>query len=315
MLGWWGWSPRDSPGEDAVRVTFLDVGQGDACVLELPDGRTVLVDAGAQYDTLDMGRAVVGPYLWERGIARLDHVIATHPQLDHVGGLAWVVRSFEVGHYWSNGVARAEPFYRRLQQALRARGLLEERAEEGRAIIENGPCRLDVLNPLAGGGNPTQEGGAGEAMSGSALNNLSIVVRLTCGVQTFLLTADAESGALARLHQRGLLSAGTVLKVPHHGAASSLYLPWLEQAGATAAVVSVGRQNSYGHPVPAVLAAYQKAGIHVLRTDLQGAVWITARLSRPELRIDTARDAMLTVIPINRVSGAEEYKNWRRLMK
>jgi competence protein ComEC len=307
LTGWWGWSPRDAPGEDEVRVTFLDVGQGDACVLELPDGQTVLIDAGAQYDTLDMGRAVVGPYLWERGISRLDHVIATHPQLDHVGGLTWVVRSFDVGRFWSNGMAREEPFYRRLRDALRARGLIEERAEEGRAIIDRGPCRLDVMNPPAGG--------AGNASSGSVLNNLSVVTKLQCGVQAMVLTADAEADALARLHRLEPHTRATVLKVPHHGAASSLYRPWIEQAGAKTAVVSVGRQNAYGHPAQDVVAAYREAGVHLLRTDRDGAVWITARLSRPELRIETAQDAGLAEIRLGVLGGAEERKNYGRLLK
>jgi competence protein ComEC len=315
LLCWWGWSPRDLPGDDAVRVTFLDVGQGDACLLELPDGQTVLIDAGAQYDTLDMGRAVVGPYLWERGIARLDHVIATHPQLDHVGGLPWVVRSFDVGRYWSNGVTREEPFYRRLRDALHARGLVEELAEEGRAILRTGSCRLDVLNPPAGSGHSFSEGGPDGSSNGSALNNLSIVTRLGCGAQTFLFTADAETGALERLHRRGLISGATVLKVPHHGAASSLYIPWIEQSGANTAVVSVGRRNAYGHPAPGVVAAYQKAGIHLLRIDREGAVWITARLSRPEVRIETARDALLSAVPIDSVLAMGERKNLRRFLQ
>ncbi len=314
LLIWWAWSPRDLPGEDAVRVTFLDVGQGDACLLELPDGQTVLIDAGARYDTLDMGRTVVGPYLWERGITRLDHVIATHPQLDHVGGLAWVARSFTVGRYWSNGVTREEPFYRRLHETLQSRGLSEERAEEGRAIIGSGPCRLDVLNPPAHPGTLPQEGDGG-ALSGTALNNLSIVTRLQCGTQTFVLTADAEAGALARLHGRGLLAGATILKVPHHGAASSLYAPWIEQTAATTAVVSVGRRNAYGHPAPGVVAAYQKAGAHLLRTDRDGAVWVTARLSRPELRIETAEDARLAAIPIGAVFGPGERKNYGRILR
>ena len=315
LMGWWGWSPRDAPGEDEVRVTFLDVGQGDACVVELPDGRTVLIDAGAQYDTLDMGRAVVGPYLWERGITRLDHVIATHPQLDHVGGLAWVVRSFDVGRYWSNGVAREEPFYRRLHDALHARSLVEERAEEGQAIIDSGPCRLDVLNPPAGPGRRLPAGGREEASSGSVLNNLSIVTRLQCGVQTVVLTADAEADALGRLHRLGSHARATVLKVPHHGAASSLYRPWIDQAGAKTAVVSVGRQNPYGHPAPDVVAAYREAGVHLLRTDRDGAVWVTARLSRPELRIETAQDARLKEIPLGVLGGPQERKNYRRLLR
>jgi len=315
VLVWWGWSPRDAPGTDTVRVTFLDVGQGDACVLELPDGQTVLIDAGARYDTLDMGRAVVGPYLWERGITRLDHVVATHPQLDHVGGLAWVIRSFDVGRYWSNGVAREEPFYRRLQDALRARGLVEERAEEGRAIIDAGPCRLHVLNPPANPIRSWPEDGAQRTSSGSILNNLSIVTRLQCGAQTFVLTADAEAGALARLHRREPRARATILKVPHHGAASSLYRPWIEQAGARAAVISAGRHNAYGHPATDVVTAYQESGVYLLRTDQDGAVWITAWLSRPGFRIETAQEGGLTPIPISDILGPSEGKNYARFLK
>lgn len=312
LAAWWAWSPRGSPDPDAVRVTFLDVGQGDASVIELPDGRTVLVDGGARYDTLDMGRAVVGPYLWERGITRLDHVIATHPQLDHIGGLAWVLREFEVGRYWSNGVVREEPFYWRVHDALRARGLGEDRAEEGRAIIENGPCRLDVLNPPPVGERMhSREAGA---TSGSLLNNLSVVTRLACGPHVFLLTADAEVETLARLYHRGALARATVLKVPHHGAASSLYRPWITDAGRITAVVSVGRHNPYGHPASEVVDVYRSAGIHVLRTDRDGAIWITARLSRPEVRVDTVRDAALRVVPLTERMAVEEWQNWRRLV-
>lgn len=315
VLAWWGWSPRDAPGPDAVRVTFLDVGQGDACLLELPDGQTVLIDAGARYDTLDMGRAVVGPYLWERGITRLDHVVATHPQLDHVGGLAWVIRSFAVGRYWSNGIAREEPFYRRLHESLQARGLVEERAEEGRAIIETGPCRLHVLNPPAGPIRSLPSDGMQRASSGSTLNNLSVVTRLHCGAQTFLLTADAEAGALARLHRGGAGLRTTILKVPHHGAASSLYRPLIDETGAGAAVISAGRHNAYGHPAPDVVAAYREAGIHLLRTDLDGAVWVTAPLSRPGFHIETAREGVLNAIPASRILGPEEARNYVRLFR
>jgi len=284
-------------------------------VLELPHGQTVLIVAGAHYDTLDMGRAVVAPYLWERGITRLDHVIATHPQLDHVGGLPWVIRSFEVGRYWSNGVVREEPFYRRLQDSLRARGLVEERAEEGLAIIDNGPCRLIVLNPTANSVGSWPKDGAQRTSSGSLLNNLSIVTRLQCGAQTFLLTADAEAGALARLHRLEPGARATILKVPHHGAASSLYRPWLEQAGARAAVISAGRYNAYGHPAPEVVTAYHESGIYLLRTDHDGAVWITAKLSRPGFRIETAQEAGLTAIPIRDILGPGESKNYARLLK
>lgn len=312
VLSWWGWSPRSWPDGETLRVTFLDVGQGDACVLELPDGQAVLIDGGSRYDTLDMGRAVVGPYLWERGITRLDHVLATHPQLDHVGGLAWVLRSFEIGRYWSNGMTRDEPFYRHLQDAVRARGIVEERAEEGRPIVESGPCRLDVVNPPAGGGQPHGGNPAGMS-SGSLLNNLSIVTRLECGTHAFLFTADVEHEALSRLYERGTGAAIEVLKVPHHGAASSLHEPWIRHIRGRTAVVSVGRHNAYGHPDPRVMAAYARAGVHVLRTDSDGAVWMTARLSRPEVRIQTARDAMLRPVSISPMVLTTEFFNLRRI--
>lgn len=108
-LLWWVWSPRQVFEDDTVRVTFLDVGQGDATVLELPGGETILIDGGAAYERWDIGRMVVGPYLWDRGIRRLTHVIATHPQLDHVGGLSWIIDNFEIDHYWSNGIPRSNP--------------------------------------------------------------------------------------------------------------------------------------------------------------------------------------------------------------
>jgi glyoxylase-like metal-dependent hydrolase (beta-lactamase superfamily II) len=110
LLGWWGWSPRDRPDRDTVRVTFLDVGQGDAAVVELPDGPTVLIDGGATFERFDMGRNVVGPFLWNRGIRTIDRVIGTHPQVDHIGGLAWILRHFPTGQYWGTVLREVRRF-------------------------------------------------------------------------------------------------------------------------------------------------------------------------------------------------------------
>jgi len=289
LLGWWSWSPRTLSDGEILRVTFLDVGQGDACVIELP-GQTVLIDAGAAYDTLDMGRTVVGPYLWDRGIRRLDYVIGTHPQLDHVGGLPWVFRSFEIGQYWGNGIARDEPFYERLREAMRERGLTEYRAKEGQAVLDSGPCQLKILNP------PVHHGSEGpftqNVRSGSLLNNLSIVTHLDCGLHSFLFTADIEAEAIARLSRADPAVRARVLKVPHHGARSSLDPRWIEQTGAEAAVISVGSRNSYGHPAAAVLAAYENEGVRLWRTDRQGAIWVIAKLTSADLEILTARDSL-----------------------
>ncbi|MEW6544167.1 MAG: DNA internalization-related competence protein ComEC/Rec2 [Nitrospirota bacterium] len=306
LLGWWIWSPRPASDGDTVRVAFLDVGQGDACVLELPDGRVILIDGGAVHETLDMGRAVVAPYLWDRGIRSLDAVIGTHPQLDHVGGLAGVLRSFRVSRFWSNGVQRNEPFYRRLMEALRDRGVSERVAESGQEFLDEGPCRILALNP------PPRSGGNLVVESGSALNNLSIVTRLDCGPHSFLFTADVEAEALARLLARRDSSRARVLKVPHHGARSSLDEQWIERSGAEVAIVSVGSRNPYGHPAPEVLTAYEKRGIRMYRTDRDGAVTVVARLSSSPFEVRRARELVPRPVPVNRSMWIAERENLRR---
>ena len=197
VLLWWAWSPRMFLDGDHFRVTFLDVGQGDSAVVELPDGQVVLIDGGTTYERFDMGRAVVAPFLWNRGIHAIDQVIGTHPQLDHVGGLAWVVRHFTVKRYWGSGDTRGELFYRRLQQSLADRGLQEQVAREGQEIVSSGPCRLVVLNPPADErlNVSLHESHAG----GHELNNRSVVTRLTCGNHTMLFAADVERDGLSRM--------------------------------------------------------------------------------------------------------------------
>ncbi len=294
-----------------MRVTFLDVGQGDATVLELPDGQVVLIDGGASYSKLDMGQAVVGPYLWDQGIRRIDHVIATHPQWDHMGGLAWVIKKFEIGQYWSNGIIRENEFFQRVQKAIRDVGLTEQVAWKGTDITKAGPCLLKVLNPpLPDKPRPSIRG---SSRGGSELNNQSLVTKLDCGSHSFLLTADAEWDALERLNQMANDRASQVVKVPHHGAKSSLNREWINQLQADAVVISAGRNNRYGHPMPAVLEAYREQGFPIYRTDQDGAVWITASLLSPNLSIHTAQDQLLKPVTIEGLVFENELKNLKRI--
>ena len=310
---WWAWSPRLGWNEDSLRVTFLDIGQGDAAVVELPDGQVVVIDGGPTYTRLDMGRAVIGPYLWDRGIRRIDHVIATHPQWDHIGGLAWLVRHFEVERFWTNGIERPNPFYIRVKQAIQHVGLREERAWAGREITRAGPCRLMVVNP------PTPKDEqyilSVTSRSGSVLNNHSIITRLDCGLHSFLFTADAEREALWRLSQMPEARTARVVKVPHHGAKSSLEREWIDGLTAETAVITVGRRNRYGHPMPEVVEAYAEKGLQIYRTDRDGAVWITANLGDPRYVVHTARDQVLQPVKIDRSMFDVEARNWSRLWR
>lgn len=308
LIGWM-WSPRSWSDGDTLRVTFLDVGQGDACLIELPDGKVILIDGGATYETLDIGRAVVAPYLWDRGITHLDHVIGTHPQLDHIGGLAWTVKQFTVGRYWHNGTAREEAFYARLQEELHAHHVPEQIAEEGQMVVDTGSCRMVVLNPPR---TSTVVPIRGNLSSGSALNNRSIVTRLDCGPQSFLFTGDIEADTIARL-QLDRVFSGRVVKVPHHGGRSSLHDGWIASAPPEVAVISVGRVNSYGHPTAPVLDAYRRQGTRLLRTDRDGAIQIVAHLSSPRLSIRSARGAVVQPIILGRSMLAAEQDNLMRL--
>ena len=313
VLLWWAWSPRMFLDGERFRVTFLDVGQGDSAVLELPDGQVVLIDGGATYERFDMGRAVVAPFLWNRGIHAIDQIIGTHPQLDHVGGLAWVVRHFIVKRYWGSGETRQEPFYRRLQESLASQGLEEIVAREGQEIVSSGPCRLVILNPPAG--EPLGELLHESHVGGHVLNNSSVVTRLTCGNHTMLFAADVERDGLSRMKSAPSHGPVDVLKVPHHGAASSLNRDWLASIHPRYAVFSAGRHNPYRHPAAAVLDAYGLEGSTVLRTDHDGGVWFTGRVSDSTLAVHRTRE--LAWQPTNRTSclWTCEQANWARIVK
>lgn len=302
----WVWSPRDLPASGTVRVTFLDVGQGDAALVETSDGRTMLIDGGSASDRYDIGKVVVAPLLWDRGIRRLDVVVATHPQLDHVGGLTFVLEKFQVGELWTNGVRRDAAFLRRLEEVIRARSVPVRAASNLDGEVAVGSCRVRVLNPRA----PSVEGPG--AAAGKSLNNQSVVLRLGCGAASFLFTGDVEREAENELIQADGNLDAIVLKVPHHGARGSVYEPFLEAVSPRLAVVSVGRVNSYGHPSPVMVETYGRLGIPFLRTDRHGAITVVGAPSGMQVACESSR--RLQKVWQGQHSGAvDEVQNLKRL--
>lgn len=309
LVCWWMWSPRLDVDGDRWRVTFLDVGQGDSAVIELPEGGTVLIDGGARYERFDMGRGVVAPFLWNRGIRHIDHVIGTHQQLDHVGGLVWVLRHLSVGQYWGTGVERPEQFVADLRAALQEHKIEERTAVRGQDVLPSGPCRLTIVNPMSA---ETAARSSLHSHGGTALNNQSIVSRLQCGTESVLFAADIEVEGLRHLSEEGRRPV-TVLKVPHHGAKSSLDPKWLSEIHPQYAIISVGQSNSYGHPVQAVLQAYAQLETAVSRTDRDGAVWVSGRLSGHNVTLTRMRDRILQPIDLHTCIWRCEQENWQRL--
>lgn len=288
---------------ERLRVTFMDVAQGDATLIEFPGGKTMLVDGGTG-GTFNVGRLAVAPYLWERRIQTIDYLVGTHPQMDHIGGLSYILRKFTVGEVWTNGTVRDLPFYQLFSERLEEKGLQPKIVTASAQPMEIGGCRVFFLNP------------AGEASSGDGdLNNHSIVLRLACpqlGGEGFslLLTGDIERGAERRLLEEGSDLKSTILKVPHHGSISSLDRLFLSAVAPKVALISVGRHNPYRHPHPEVLAAYEALPAQVYRTDQDGAVLIEANPT--EWRTRTYQESRVKKIRWRAPLIPQEWENLKR---
>jgi len=252
-----------------LRVTFLDVGQGDATLIEFPNGKTMLVDAGGG-SGLDTGVHAVAPYLWQRRIRTIDYLVGTHPQADHMGGFASLTRAFRIGEVWINGTESSASFYREFQQNLHAQGIPPRHVHKGLAPIAIGNCRVDMLNP---------------APSLSFLRNIneaSLVFQVACPPPkehaergepfSLLMTGDIGKPTQALLRHNASDLKSRFLKIPHHGSKGSLDKAWISDVSPQAVFFSVGRHNRYGHPHPDVMAAYAPYAIY--RTDRNGATRI-----------------------------------------
>jgi competence protein ComEC len=250
-----------------VRATFLDVGQGDAALIDLPDGSLMLVDGGGMPGGPDPGRQVILPLLRARRRTRVDVAVLTHPHPDHFTGLASALPSLEVGELWDTGQGDAQgagPVYAGLLAGLRARGVAVVRPERLCAAPRRfGTATVEVLAPCPGF-DPRR-----------GANDNSLVLRVQIGARSLLLAGDAEAEAEARLveaHRARLRS--DLLKVGHHGSATSSTPAFVASVRPDVAVVSSGARNRFGHPHPRALAAL--AGSRVLRTDELGSIeWWT----------------------------------------
>ncbi|MDD3927325.1 MAG: DNA internalization-related competence protein ComEC/Rec2 [bacterium] len=238
--------------DSRLKVTFLDVGQGDAALIRLPDGETVLIDGG---------QAPLATRLRNMGIGRLRAVILTHPHYDHLGGLLSVVSQIKVDQVLDGCQPHGSSAYERFLTEIKKRRIPFKRAECG-LTMSGGGAVITVLAP----GKSLLKG------TGSDLNNNSVVCRLDYGKASFLFTGDIEQAGEEAL-SRCRLDA-RVLKVPHHGSRMSCSTSLLETVRPMVAVISVGRDNDYGHPSGQTLQRLQRAGVRVYRTDRNGSVTV-----------------------------------------
>ena len=262
-------------------ATYLDVGQGDASVLELPDGRSMVVDTGTT------GRETAA-FLRYRGKRGIDILAISHAHPDHTGGLDYLAEQFYVKEIWDNG---------RLILPDRLKHIPHRSLNRG-DIIEGPGYRISALHPYPG--FYTSSG-----REYNAANNDSLVFRIESGKSSFLYAGDIETEAEDDILYLGRWLKSNVLKVPHHGGKTSAHELFLRAVSPDVAVISAGRDNSFGHPHQETLDALQ--GVKIYRTDIDGAIKI-----RPDgngIEIKTYKDFMLK----RAGSFSDEIGNYRRL--
>ncbi|MBI3091675.1 MAG: DNA internalization-related competence protein ComEC/Rec2 [Candidatus Tectomicrobia bacterium] len=256
--------PRRATG--LLRVAFLNVGQGDAAVAELPDGRVLLVDAGSRWKGGDdAGAAIVAPYLRARGIRRLDVAVATHRDGDHTGGLPFLIERYGVREVWTNTAAPRSFDTSELEVAARQAGARLGALRAGMRIPLGEATYVAVLS--AGETPPPHD-----RRRLSDENHRSLVLRLVFGGASVLFTSDIGAETERWLLASSADLASTILKVPHHGSRTSSTAAFLDVVRPRAAVVSAGLYNRYGHPAPSVVRRYAEHGIPLYTTAAQGAI-------------------------------------------
>jgi len=254
-LSVWPWL---SPGDGRLRITFLDVGQGDATLVELPEGPRILVDGGpGGARRFDVGERVLSPFLWNRPVRRLDVVALSHSDSDHGGGLGAVLRHFRVGEFWESG--RWGPGGAETLLALQQSGAARRVLSAGQRLWV-GDALVTVVNP---DGQPS-----------ASPNDDSLVLRLDWRTVSVLLTGDLGWQGEARVLARGGPVRVLALRVAHHGSRFSSSAPFLESARPAFAIISAGARNPFRHPTPEALARLEAAGARIYRTDRDGAIII-----------------------------------------
>lgn len=239
-----------------VHVVFLDVGQGDSALITLPDGRQILIDGGPDWSTLEgLGKHL--PF-FDRHI---DVLVLSHPNSDHMASFPDVLRRYSVGTLVTAGTVHDSGTYRATLSGATLRGVPLQVMHAGQTITF-GDSRIEALWPpkeMPPGFNKNS-------------NNTSLTLRFTHGGKSVLFTGDLESIVEKTLVEAGVDLQADILKVPHHGSKSSSTMEFLLAVRPSIAVISVGGDNTYGHPNPDVLERLKAVGADIRRTDEDGDI-------------------------------------------
>ena len=272
-----GWQALEARSE-RLRVTFLDVGTGDAILVQAPGNRNLLIDGGGTYDgRFDVGARVVAPVLWDRYIRRFDLVALTHPHPNHARGLVSVLRLFPTDHLLTNGTPMEDDYLRDILAGAARWNTQHHTASRGRREWRWGDLRLTVLSP------PSTAEQARKPWNPKSENDRSLVMLLQYGEVRILFTGDIQHATehWLAVHRDDLRA--DVMQVPHHGSKTSTLPDFVRRVGPRDGIISLGAGNPYGHPHPRVLNTLAEQRVRVWRTDIHGAVTVSTDGSTYEI--------------------------------
>jgi competence protein ComEC len=249
-------SPKLTDVKGNLKVHFIDVGQGASQLVISPNGKVILIDAGNN----DKEKLVVA-YLKKEKIKKIDILIGTHPDADHIGGLDAVIDNFDIGKIYMPKVQSNTETFKDVLAAIKKKGLKVTTAKSGLLLEWETGVKVEMIAPVGAYDNT---------------NDMSAVVHLTYGNSSFLFTGDAETKSEADMLKSKVNLKSDVLMIGHHGSKSSTSDKFLDAINPKYAVIQVGKDNKYGHPTVEVLKKLNEKGIKIYRNDQQGNIIFTS---------------------------------------
>lgn len=252
-----------------LRITSIDVGQGESTLIQFPKGSTMLIDGGGFYDnSFDVGGLVVAPVIWKKKIKQIDYLVLSHPHPDHLNGLVSIAGMFKANEVWTNGEkVDTEPFqeFEKIISEMKTRHIIIDSEHPDRIVSG---VRIEFLHPSKTDWHDRS------TIDHSEINNHSLVIKLTYKDISMLFTGDIYQEVERELIHTENNLRSTILKVPHHGSATSSSLPFLKKVQPQIALFNVGFENIFNLPSHKILERYKKENCQIFRTDQDGAITI-----------------------------------------